>query len=120
MNYDKTLTIRVPLSLADIAANIGRALDPDTGGERSFSRQVIGTGEDGEPLLGNELVCSTLCTTSFYHQALMMISDAAMLHAAVTADYAARWPDLTAPSLEDCTAFVNQAVIDLPPPESAE
>lgn len=33
------------------------------------------------------------------------------LHAAVSADYAARWPDLTPPTLAECHAFCAGAVI---------
>ena len=33
------------------------------------------------------------------------------LHAAVSADYAASWPDLTPPSLAECEAFCALAII---------
>ena len=35
--YDSTLSISLPAALAPIAAMIGLALDPDTGGDRSFN-----------------------------------------------------------------------------------
>ena len=38
--------------------------------------------------------------------ALSSLADAAMLHAVVSADYAARWSDLTPPTLDECQSFV--------------
>ena len=94
-NYDHTLSITLPAALADIAARIGKALDPDIGGEYSFV-----TSEDGKTIF-----TSTPCTADFYEQAQLMIQHPAALHAACAADYAARWADLVPPTLEDCVAF---------------
>jgi hypothetical protein len=107
--YTETLTLTLPYSveMADIAARIARAMDPDVGGECSFSRTV--TGYEGEaPVYGDTLVCRTPCTADFKAQALAMLGNSAMLHYAVTADYAARWPELTPPTLAECEAFVTE------------
>jgi hypothetical protein len=102
MSYNQTLTIRCPIELADTAAAIGRALDPDTGGDKSFL-EVEG-----------ELVASTRCTEEFKAQAIAMLSDPAMLHGAVSADYASRWADLVPPTLAECQSFCAVATIDMP------
>lgn len=110
-NYTERLTITVPASLADIAEKIGRAMDPDTGGERSFSRTVTGyNGED--PIYGDTLVCSTPCVPEFKAQAQLMLADPAMLHYAVSADYAARWPDHEPPTLAECEQFIAALTLE--------
>ena len=94
--YNHTFSIRLSADVADIAAAIGRALDSDVGGDRSFT-----LSEDGLTIS-----TSTPCTEAFAAQAQVMLTDPAMLHAAVAQDYAARWPDLTAPTLAECEAFI--------------
>lgn len=100
--YNRTLSIRLPASLLPIAQAISRALDPDTGGADSWQ------------IDGDTITTSTPCTSEFYDQAQAMLADPALLHYAVTQDYAARWQDLDPPTLADCQAFV--AVI-IPEPE---
>ena len=95
MTYSERLTITLPAALADIAASIARSLDPDTGGEFSFA-----LSEDGKTIS-----CTTPCEPHFLAQAVYMMVHPEALHAAVTADYATRWPDLKAPTLADCKAF---------------
>ena len=95
MSYSETLTITLPASLAGIAATIARSLDPDTGGYASFA-----PSEDGKTIS-----CTTPCEPRFKAQAEYMMLHPEALHAAVAADYAARWPDLIAPSLAECEAF---------------
>jgi len=104
--YTHQITITVPAAFAATAAAIGRALDPDRGGADSF-RPVEGT---------DNISVTTPCTEEFALQVPAMLADPAMLHGAVTADYAARWADLTPPTLEECTAFCA-AVIPEPIPE---
>lgn len=99
MSYSETLVIRVPLNQAATAAAIGRAFDPDVGGERSFTE------------IEGELVCSTPCTPEFKAQALALLGDAAALHAACTADYAQRWADMTPPTLVECEGFLANVTI---------
>lgn len=109
--YTEIIWMTLPLGLAEIAASIGRALDPDVGGAESFHREIL--SYDGEtPVYGNELICQTLCTEEFKAQALAMSAQPELLHAACLADYAARWPDLDPPSLEDCQAFCAAVVIE--------
>jgi hypothetical protein len=94
--YTETLTITLPYSpeMADIASRIAKAMDPDVGGEYSFIQD------------GDQLICRTPCVPEFKAQAMAMLDNAALLHHVVQMDYSTRWPDLDAPSLEDCEAFV--------------
>lgn len=107
MSYSETLTITLPATLADIAASIARSLDPDVGGEYSFS-----PSEDGQTI-----ICTTPCEPHFLAQAEYMMLHPEALHAAVSADYATRWPDLPCPTLADCQAFCEAIVYEQAPPE---
>jgi hypothetical protein len=110
MSYDNTLTIKLPVSLADIASRIGRALDPDVGGSKSFTRIVTSTDAKGKPVYGDTISMTTPCTTAFKLQAEYMLANPESLHAAVAADYAVRWVDLVAPTLEECQAFCDGVI----------
>ena len=100
-NYNHTLSITLPANLADIASAIGRALDPDSGGDKSFS-----PSEDGLTIS-----TSTPCTEEFYAQAQYMLANPEALHSAVSADYAARWGELVVPTLDECTTFCTSIII---------
>lgn len=45
------------------------------------------------------------------------MSNPPALHAAVSADYTARWPDLTPPTLAECQAFCAGAVLTAGEPD---
>jgi hypothetical protein len=94
-NYSERLSITLSADLAEIAAKIGRALDPDVGGESSFV-----TSEDGLTIS-----TSTPCTPEFKAQSEYLLANPEALHAAVSADYLARWGDMTPPTLAECQAF---------------
>lgn len=105
MSYTQRLRITVPASLYDVACSIARALDPDVGGAASWGPRIR-TQDDGTEYVPDFYTCDTPCTEEFHAQAHAMLTDPALLHAAVTADYAARWADLTPPTLAECEAFV--------------
>lgn len=109
--YTDQIRMTLPVGLEIIAAAIGRALDPDTGGAESFRRPIVGY-ENETPIYGDILTCSSLCTPEFKQQALAMKVQPELLHAACLADYEARWPDLDPPTLEDCQAFCAAVVIE--------
>ena len=114
MNYSETLTLTVPASLADVASAIGRVMDPDVGGAESFRHPVTGYNEDGTPVLDlTTLTTSTACTPEFKAQALAMLTDTsgALAFGYVSQDYAARWPELTPPTLADCAAFCQAVTV---------
>lgn len=105
-NYDATFAITLPAALAEIAAKIGRAMDADVGGADSFQ-----PSEDGLTIS-----TSTPCTSAFAQQAAYMLGHPEALHAAVSVDYAARWADMTPPTLAECKQFCAGVIV----PEVAE
>jgi hypothetical protein len=107
--YDQKLSITLPAELADIASRIGRAMDSDVGGDKSFTRIVTGYA-DGKPVYGDTISMTTPCTSTFKEQAIAMLADPVLLHLAVEADYAVRWVDLVAPTLAECRAFCDGVI----------
>jgi hypothetical protein len=103
------MVIATPLALADSANTIGRALDPDVGGDRSFAGVLCAES----PPPATHVVCDVLLTGDFAQQCQYMLAHAEMLHAACCADYAARWPGLEAPSLADCAEFLVGSIITI-------
>ena len=118
MSYDATLTISIPNSLYDVACSIARAMDPDSGGAASYGPRTLMTDE-GVSYIPETYTTSTPCTSEFKAQAMAMLADPAMLHYAVSQDYAARWPDLTPPTLEECESFCAGVVV-VEPVESSQ
>ena len=101
--YNKTPTLTIPADLYNVACAIGRALDPDTGGSASWGPQ------DPE---ATTYTTSTPCTSDFKQQAEYMLAHPEALHAACAADYAARWQELTPPTLEECESFCSSVIPD--------
>ena len=110
MSYTQRLTICAPVALIDSANAIARSMDPDVGGAESFS-SVRATDANGAEFV----VCDVWVRETFATQAAAMLNSPAMLHGACAADYAARWPDLTAPTKAQCTAFITQSAIHIEP-----
>lgn len=113
--YNHRLHIRIPAALYDIGRAVGQAMDPDRGGSESFGPRNPKDSE-GNVLTPTHYDCETPCTEEFHTQAHAMLLDAVLLHSVVAADYAARWPDLTAPTLAECQSFVAGCELIEPSP----
>ena len=111
MSYDATLTITVPASLYDTACAIARALDVDSGGDKSFGPRTL-MSDEGVSYFPETYTTSTPCTSEFKAQALAMLADPAVLCHVVSQDYAARWGDLEPPSLAECVVFCAGATVN--------
>jgi hypothetical protein len=92
--YNAQLSITVPDTLKDIAAKIGKALDPDSGGEYSFTDRGDGT-----------INVTTPCELQFKEDTLLMMQYPSFLHQKILEQYAARGADLTPPTLAECELF---------------
>lgn len=110
MSYTHRLTICTPVALIDSANAIARSMDPDVGGAESFSN-VRATDANGAEFVA----CDVWVREHFATQANAMLHNAAILHGACAADYASRWPDLTAPTLADCQKFIALSAIHIEP-----
>jgi hypothetical protein len=117
MSYTETFTLIIQPDLIDVGRAITRALDPDVGGAESWTPLPADPANPDSEITGYTV--STPCVPEFKAQAEAMLAAPALLHGAVSADYAARWPDLTPPTLEECEAFCAGAVVPAPEPAAA-
>lgn len=85
-----------------VANKIARSFDPDTGGDRTFALNASTTGL--EP--ATHCVVDTSAKDIFIGY-LSQMTDPHILEAFVDQDYAARWPDLEPPSLNECVEFLS-------------
>ncbi len=109
MSYSHNVVIIIPESLQAVANAIARALDPDTGGAKTFTR-LYTDGAD------NFFATSTPCVESFAATVQAIVDGQFPLFALVSQTYVTRWPEETPPSAEDCAAFVAAAVIRIDEP----
>lgn len=98
----RTILIAVPVEIVGIANAIAKAIDYDVGGDRSFDT-ISAADASGAEYAVTHAYCSD--TLPEYLMELANSAPAA-LHAAVTAQYAARFPDDVIPSIENCGAFL--------------
>lgn len=106
MSYDHTITIAVPMTDYDIATIVGRAFDPDLGGAESFAIIRATDSQNTE-----YAVTHTPCTEEFAGQSQYLLANPAALHAAISADYASRWTEMTAPTLVQVERFTAVALL---------
>ena len=105
--YPVNLTVTIPPELLDIGRKVTQALDTDVGGAASWMPVT-----EGDEVVG--YVADAPCTEAFKAQVLAMLAQPELLHAAVCADYAARWGELVPPSLDECVSFCGGAVAYMP------
>lgn len=99
--YTERVTLTVPEALVGIAKQISRAMDPDVGGHEAFQPA---TDEEGNVIAG-PVSYTTNCVPEFAQALAFFKAQPALLHESVARDYAARWPDLTPPTLAEVEAF---------------
>lgn len=98
--YESALTIAVPMALMPIAAPIAQAFDPLSGGAHSFDI-LRATDANGDTWA----LCHSPATAETAAVLPFLKANPTYLYGSVTLDFAARWPDETPPTLEECTAF---------------
>ena len=104
--YTHTLVCIIPAPLNEIAAHVGRALDPDTGGAESFGIALSATGEAP----ATHYALSSPCAADFA-QAAPWLLDFTLLHGSICRDYALRWPDVDLPTVEAVESFCADCVL---------
>lgn len=97
MLYDAQITLTIPEGLRAVANKIGKAFDPDTGGDHTF---------DGDAVDGR-ITVSVPCEKEFAEAMGAFAASPEFLFWSVTRDYENRWPDLVPPTLEECQAFCS-------------
>lgn len=110
MAYTKRITLTVPPALVSIAKRISRAMDPDVGGYEAFQPA---TDEEGQPIPAAVVSYTTNCVPEFAQAIAFFKAAPALLHESVLRDYAARWPDLTPPTLAEVEAFCAGVTVEV-------
>ncbi|WP_198314533.1 hypothetical protein [Chitinibacter sp. GC72] len=113
MSYTASIKLTAPTSLTEICAKIGKAFDPDTGGEYSFYA-VYPVGHSGDtPLPAVQIQTQFYAVPEFAASLPYLLADPELLHASCELDYSRRWPELTAPTLTECQAFCAQTNLEV-------
>lgn len=109
--YTATLTIIVPAENKALAARFSRAFDPDTGGEFAFDALRASDRAGNLFAISHSPVTPALAAQSAY-----LLADPEKLFETTAADYAARWPELTPPTLAETEQFcaVVRCYVDTP------
>ncbi len=111
--YSNKVKIAAPLSLADVCARIGKAMDPDVGGERSFYRVYPEGHSEETPQPPLRLETQFYATQGFAESLTALLTNPVALHQVCLSDYAARWSSLTPPTLAECQQFCSQTTLEI-------
>jgi hypothetical protein len=110
MTWNHYVVLIIHIDQQSVGNAIGRSLDPDMGGDQTFTLTASADGN----LPAAKTLCGTSCRESFL-QTVQALTDsntplanrAAALKQMVDADYAARWPNETTPTLAECESFLS-------------
>jgi hypothetical protein len=108
-HYTHNIIFACPIAQQEVAKRISRSLDPDIGGYEAFNSLASAAGSEpaSHVIYGTPVRESFVATVQALTDANTPLANrAAALKQMVDADYAARWPSETAPSLAECEAFL--------------
>jgi hypothetical protein len=105
--YTTEITITLPYALFDVAAKVGRSLDPDVGGANSFHRVIKDFNQDGEPTYMDLIRTTFPCTEQFKINAEYMMLNPSALFTACQTDSNLRWKGEGHPTMNECINFCN-------------
>jgi hypothetical protein len=112
--WNHNITFICPIAQQEVAKRISRSLDPDVGGYEAFNTLVSTDGNSPAThvIYGTPARDSFVTTVQALSDANTPLANrAAALKQIVDADYAARWPNETSPTLAECEAFLAGLVI---------
>lgn len=120
MSYTVKVRLTAPLALEDVCAKVGKAFDPDVGGEKSFFKVWPQGHTEETPLAPLHLETQFYATPDFAAALPHLIASASLLHQSCVLDFETRWPDWTPPTLKECEAFCKQATLEVFWPQPPE
>ena len=108
-----TICITIPgtAEMHAIGYAISLALNPDKGETNNFGPEFV---PDADGNMVRPEVYTTFdfpCSAQFAATAQALASDAQLMYATVTADYASRWPEHTPLTFAECKAFCESVVV---------
>lgn len=105
-DYTHRGTCSVPIAMQSLANAIWLALDPDTGGDKSFDTLSAVDSANAE-----YAITSALCTAEFANNGPYLLANPQALYHVVSTDYANRWSELQHPSVDMIAQFCEEAKI---------
>lgn len=112
--WNHSVVLIVPTANQITAKEISRALDPDVGGYEAYETYLSADG--AEP--ATHCVYETPCQQEFFNNVQFLSNSeipiatrAGALKQMVDADYVARWPEFTAPTLAECQTFLENVQV---------
>ena len=113
-DYSGNITVTVPISQRETGKRISRALDQDVGGYEAFSQFLDADMQPCDELTAVYTTYSSPCSQELAGSMGYLIANPAYLQGMVAQDYAARWAEFEAPTLDECVAFcgavINEAI----------
>ena len=107
-----SIRITLPANLKELGNRISRSLESDSGGYHVFDTLSNAVrDEDGVIEIPATEVYAEIPSCERYVTNLLALKSAEELHAYVSNDYSARWPDLPIPSKTSCQKFLTNALI---------
>ena len=113
MSYTHEAVIISPISLYETSSKLGRAFDPDVGGDKNFDMFLASADA---PAVKTHCCCYVRITTQKAEDFSYLLDDGGkpdQLHAMVVADYQTRWQGLEPPSLAECTEWLKHSDVEV-------
>ena len=114
-HYTHRLTCIIPAPLGVIGAAVGRALDPDTGGDKTFVPLDAKYDEAGNITKEPTKLWVSECPVipELAESIPYLLANPGMLLASIERDFAARFPDVPVPTLAECVNFCSSAIVEI-------
>lgn len=109
MSWPHRIHMAIPADLLPLAQSISLAMDPDSGGDGTFSVPLSSSGEAPATHYG----ASSAAAQDFAQNVLDIISGIIPLSLLVESAYAERWPDKTPPTIEECEQFRSALLVEV-------
>ena len=112
--YTHRIICTIPAPLGVIGAAVGKALDPDVGGDKSFIPVDATYDEDGNILTQPTLLrVDTPCDEQLAQVVPYLLANPEFLLGTIELDFDNRFPEYPRPTLEDVQGFCNLATIEV-------
>lgn len=111
--YTVHVKMTAPVSMSEICAKIGRAFDPDTGGDKSFFNVYPAGHSQENPLAPISIATDFWAIPEFAAGLPYLMTDPELLRSSCELDYSTRWQELDAPTLAECEQFCEQVVLKI-------
>jgi hypothetical protein len=113
MSYTHEAVIITPIALYETSSKLGRAFDPDVGGDKNFDMFLASADK---PTVKTHCCCYVRITSQRAGEFGYLLNDGGKpnaLHAMVVSEYETRWQGIEPPSLAECTEWLAQSDVEV-------